>query len=142
MKRDKKLHDEYVEKHDFISLYLKNNNKLTNKDLRDISLNLIIAGRDTTRTLLTWFLYVINNKNDIKDKILKEIKDIDNDNISYDDANKKLNYLEKCLLETQRLYPSVPTIGRKCIKECVLPGKNIYVSQLFKNFNFFNFWIF
>eukprot|EP01084_Bolivina_argentea_P246298 412226_1 len=43
--------------YDILSLFLKHNPNLTKQELKDIALNFIIAGRDTTRTLLSWFIY-------------------------------------------------------------------------------------
>eukprot|EP01084_Bolivina_argentea_P079084 143507_1 len=58
-----------------LSLFLKHNPNLTRKDLRDIAMNFIIAGRDTTRSLLAWFLYELSLKKneEIEKKIMLEI---------------------------------------------------------------------
>ena len=44
--------------YDILSLYLKNNPKLSHKQLYDIANNFIIAGRDTTRVLSVYFAYM------------------------------------------------------------------------------------
>jgi len=112
---------------------------MTHKELRDIAMNFIIAGKDTTAQLLSWFTYAITtykNGNDVVTNILNEFDNInkdqehntdnnnnnnnnnnnhpdDNNNINSDYATiSKLNYLQNCLLETLRLYPSVPHLAR------------------------------
>eukprot|EP01084_Bolivina_argentea_P286265 491049_1 len=50
-----------TEKHDLLSLFLKygriEHKELNNKAIRDITMNFVIAARDTTRILLSWFFY-------------------------------------------------------------------------------------
>jgi len=123
----RKLVDETNETHDLLSLYLKQDSNISREELRDIALNMTIAGRDTTRTLLSWFLYVIYDKPDIKAKILEEINEMGR--ISYDNLNNKLKYLEGALLETLRLFPAVPTLVRMAKKDVQLPGDKKYIIR-------------
>ncbi|ETO11517.1 hypothetical protein RFI_25859 [Reticulomyxa filosa] len=100
---------------------------------------MIIAGRDTTRTLLSWFLYAIYDKPDIKAKIMQEINNMvfffffnllsplcgvmEYTALLYAKKKKKrLKYLEAVLLETLRLFPPVPILARMAKKDVELPG--------------------
>ena len=44
---------------DLFTLYKTHDPSLTDNDMKIIALNFIIAGRDTTRMLLSWFFYEI-----------------------------------------------------------------------------------
>ena len=65
----------------------------------------------------------------MKQKLYEEIDGFENENEngngpSYKDFNIGFRYLEGALCETLRLYPSVPTIGRDCKNDIVLPIKD------------------
>ncbi|ETO29445.1 cytochrome P450, partial [Reticulomyxa filosa] len=118
-----------VNKHDVISLYLSLEPNISRKELRDIALNMIIAGRDTTRTLLSWFFYAIENKPAIIDKILKEINSISQSDISFHQASDEMKYTECALLETLRLYPPVGWSWRYARQDMSFPEKQFYIRK-------------
>lgn len=90
------------------------------KYLRDIILNFIIAGKDTTGTTLSWFIYMMCKHPDIQEKIAQEIKDATNIKEGTDvdefaarihvEALEKMQYLHAALTETLRLCPAVPVV--------------------------------
>ncbi|KAI4993553.1 hypothetical protein ZWY2020_007866 [Hordeum vulgare] len=43
--------------------------------LRDTTLNLMIAGRDTTSSALTWFFWLLSNNPDVETKVLAELRE-------------------------------------------------------------------
>lgn len=100
--------------------------------LRDIILNFVIAGKDTTAGSLSWFFYMICKHPEIQEKIYKEVKGatktkddatVEEFSTSIDDeALNKMHYLHATLSETLRLYPSVPLVS-KLILCCYLFGK-------------------
>ncbi len=66
---------------DLLSLYVQYASKkdlpeFTDEFLRDVILNFIIAGRDTTACAMTWMMYVLGTRPDIEAKILKEIEEV------------------------------------------------------------------
>lgn len=90
------------------------------KYLRDIILNFIIAGKDTTATTLSWFIYMLCKHPHVQEKVSEEIKYATNSkdvvNISEyaasvsEEALEKMHYLHAALTETMRLYPAVPVV--------------------------------
>jgi len=113
--------------HDLLSLYLKHNPNISRQELHDAALNLIVAGRDTTRTLLSWFLHILRDKPDVKAKIIQEMDGIDTS--SYEDITTKLPYLEGVLLETLRFYPPVPILIRVAKEDVQLPCEQQYIIR-------------
>ncbi|KAK4738726.1 hypothetical protein R3W88_002423 [Solanum pinnatisectum] len=102
------------------------------KYLRDIILNFIIAGKDTTATALSWFIYVLCKYPHVQEKVAQEIKEATAEkedatditdfasNVS-EDALEKMQYLHAALTETLRLYPAVPVDGKLCFSDDTLP---------------------
>jgi cytochrome P450 len=49
---------------------------ITDKYLRDIILNFMIAGKDTTANTLSWFFYMLCKNPLVEEKIVQEIRDV------------------------------------------------------------------
>lgn len=76
--------------------------------LRDLVLNFLIAGRDTTAQALSWTIYCLSTHPMVEAKARQEVLDVCGvAGPSYDDMNR-LPYLQAVINETLRLYPSVP----------------------------------
>ncbi|KAL5215229.1 hypothetical protein ABZP36_004381 [Zizania latifolia] len=124
-------------KEDMLSRFLlereRNPGCFDNKYLRDIILNFVIAGRDTTAGTLSWFLYVLSRNQRIQDKIARDVRDATtgddrdatgvHDFTTYltEDAMNKMHYLHAALSETLRLYPAVPIDVKYCFSDDTLP---------------------
>ncbi|MCO5596279.1 hypothetical protein L7F22_050340 [Adiantum nelumboides] len=121
----------------------------SNMRLRDLIINFVIAGRDTTSIALSWFLYVMSHEPQVQDKILQELHEIwqkgeERCTHSSEDHNHEnqgcckrcierygaslsfealanMHYLHATLCETLRLYPVVPEDGKTAYQRDVLP---------------------
>ncbi|KAI4380597.1 hypothetical protein MLD38_006770 [Melastoma candidum] len=137
-----------IEKEDILSRFLMesemDSRKMNDKYLRDIILNFMIAGKDTTANTLSWFLYMLCVNPSIQERIVREIEHVIGDeqggtNLEEftekmtDGVLDRMHYLHAALSETMRLYPAVPADGRCAEKDDVLPdgyrvkkGDNVY----------------
>lgn len=129
-------------KHDILSRFIElgqdQGNNLNDKSLRDVILNFVIAGRDTTATTLTWAIYMIMTHPQEGEKLYSELKTLEEarakeENMSllqyeiedHETFNKRvtqyagllnyeslgrLHYLHAVITETLRLYPAVPQV--------------------------------
>ncbi|WEW57443.1 hypothetical protein PRK78_002910 [Emydomyces testavorans] len=89
--------------------------------LRSELLNILLAGRDTTASLLAICFHQLARHKDVWNKLRKEIMDnIGNRLPTYEDI-KSLKYLQYVLNETLRLYPVVPWNGREAVVTTTLP---------------------
>lgn len=83
------------EHNDLLSRFLKSRddrgNLLNDQQLRDIILNFIIAGRDTTAQALSWALYQLMLNPQVEEKLVKEIYA----NISDEDEHDSTALYEK-----------------------------------------------
>ncbi|PON69423.1 Cytochrome P450, E-class, group I [Parasponia andersonii] len=140
-------------KHDILSRFIElgedPESNLSNKSLRDVVLNFVIAGRDTTATTLSWAIYMIMTHSHVAEKVYSELKTLEEDQareenvtlLQYDsedpdsfnerarqfagllsyDALGKLYYLHAVITETLRLYPAVPQDPKGILEDDVLP---------------------
>ncbi|XP_047058224.1 alkane hydroxylase MAH1-like [Lolium rigidum] len=91
--------------------------------LRDTTLNLMIAGRDTTSSALTWFFWLISNHPNVEEKILAELHEHPSSGQHRNAAElKRLVYLHAALSESLRLYPPVPFEHKAAVRPDTLPS--------------------
>jgi hypothetical protein len=107
------------EKHDILSLFLSYEKKeaaspaekgrITDTFLRDVVLNMIIAGRDTTACTLTWAFYVLGTNPDLQERLVQEIADaLTGEKPNYDNTKaENLPLVNGFLMEVLRLWPPV-----------------------------------
>lgn len=101
--------------------------------LRDEILNILIAGRDTTASTLTFAIFLLSLHPEVFDRLRAEVINIvgPTQRPTYENI-REMKYLRAVLNETLRLYPPVPMNSRASINETTLPeggkdGKPIYV---------------
>ncbi|KAJ7962246.1 putative Cytochrome P450 [Quillaja saponaria] len=124
------------DKEDILSRFLveskKNPEKMNDQYLRDIILNFLIAGKDTSAGTLSWFFYMLCKNPLVQEKVAQEVKDVTGSqeteaNIDEfmaritDAALEQMHYLHAALTETLRLYPAVPVDGRAAEADDILP---------------------
>ncbi|XP_056647978.1 cytochrome P450 6a2-like [Diorhabda sublineata] len=81
-----------------------------------------VAGFDTSSSALNFSLYELARNQDIQDKLRNEIQDTlkkSDGKLTYDTLNQ-MSYLQQVIDESLRLYPSVPILQRKSVKEYTL----------------------
>ncbi|MBN3882435.1 MAG: cytochrome P450 [Nostoc sp.] len=76
---------------------------MTDVELRDELITLLVAGHETTATSLTWALYWIHHLPQVREKLLQEIDSLGKD--PDPNAILRLPYLSAVCSETLRLYP-------------------------------------
>ncbi|KAI3961046.1 hypothetical protein MKW92_026587 [Papaver armeniacum] len=89
--------DDNKVKHDILSRFIElsenPDNQLTDKSLRDVIINFVMAGRDTTTSTLTWSIYMIMMNPNVAENIYKELiafeENQDNGIIGYELGNLK-----------------------------------------------------
>ncbi|XP_039168217.1 cytochrome P450 704C1-like [Eucalyptus grandis] len=124
------------DKEDILSRFLLEHEKdpknMNEKYLRDIILNFMIAGKDTSANTLSWFLYMLCKNPLVQQKIVDEIKEVIGDQASEANPDEfveriadpvlgQMHYLHATLTETLRLYPAVPQDSRCAKTDDVLP---------------------
>jgi len=96
-------------------------------------LNILIAGRDTTASTLTFVVFLLSLHPEVFDRLRTEVLEVVGpmEQPTYESI-RNMKYLRAVLNETLRLYPPVPINSRASIKPTILPeggkdGKPVYV---------------
>ena len=127
-------------KNDILSRFIElGENHASDKSLRDVVLNFVIAGRDTTATTLSWAIYMVMTHSHVAEKLHLELKTFEENQAKEEnvtlpqcddkdyhelfnqrvvqfskllnkDSLEKLHYLHAVITETLRLYPAVPQV--------------------------------
>ncbi|CAN1287075.1 Alkane hydroxylase MAH1 [Linum perenne] len=100
--------------------------------LRDITLNFLVAGRDTIASAMSWFFWLVAINPAVEKNILEEMDRVlhpvgkslmqTSSSIPSMDQLKRLVYLEGAIRETLRLYPSIPFEIKQALDADVLPS--------------------
>ncbi|KAL5360837.1 cytochrome P450 [Aspergillus floccosus] len=88
--------------------------------IRDELMNILLAGRDTTASLLSNMFFMLARNPEIWNKLREEVATLEGRAPTYEQL-RNLTYLKYCLNESLRLHPVVPVNSRKAIKDTVLP---------------------
>lgn len=97
----------------------------SDKFIRDMTLNLLIAGRDTISSALTSLIRLVSNHPSVENKIVEEIKlNLPNNGNFFTNAREVNNlvYLHAVICETLRLYPPVPSKATEPSQSDILPS--------------------
>ena len=119
------------------------NGEMTSKQLRDIVMNFMIAGRDTTACAMSWSIYELTKNPECAERIIAEVEsvmgdrltkggngganadaDADADADAADGIYEKigeLKYTHSVITEVLRLHPSVPTDLKYAVQDDTLP---------------------
>ncbi|XP_029157494.1 cytochrome P450 4C1-like [Nylanderia fulva] len=120
---------------------------LTDLDIREEIDTFMFEGHDTTAMGLTFALLLLAEHKDIQERVRAEI-----DTAMQENGGKltmkslqDLSYLDRCLKEVLRLYPSVPFISRTAAEDVklqsyVVPAGTILFLQIFGSHRDLNFW--
>jgi len=116
------------QRNDLLSLFLRVTQD--RKYLRDVIINFLLAGRDTTACTLTWLFWEIASSDAVETdgdgvhaRILREVRAAScdsNGNFSFE-ALSQLKYCSACILETIRLHPAVPDDSKEAFADDILP---------------------
>ncbi|XP_046438966.1 cytochrome P450 4C1-like isoform X6 [Daphnia pulex] len=133
---------------DLMLIAAKEGADLTDMDIRNEVDTFMFEGHDTTACAAVWFLYCMAIHPDCQELAREELNAVFGDSdrpCTIEDASK-LKYLECCIKETLRLYPSVPHIKRYNTEDFVLSNGfkipagasySIHIYTLHRNEEFF-----
>jgi len=98
---------------------------LTDAELRDEVKTFVIAGHETTSTLLCWVFYCLAQNPQVEVKLLQEVDSLNGQLPSPEELDQKLPYLNNVIKEVLRLYPPVPFVVRNATADEILAGYKI-----------------
>ncbi|CAF0997361.1 unnamed protein product [Rotaria sordida] len=105
----------------------------TDEEVSDEAITFVLAGHETTSTLMTWTLYNLVNNPDVYHQCQAEIDSVltNDDEITVSTVSC-LTYMEAVLKETLRYHQPVPVLVRTATKDNTLvarDGKRIHIKK-------------
>jgi cytochrome P450 len=108
--------------------------RMTDRQLRDEAMTIVLAGHETTALALTWSWYLLSKHPLTLQPLADELEAVLAGRLPTLTDVPQLHYAEAVLLEAMRLYPPIFGIGRESIDECeigghVMPaGTSVYIA--------------
>jgi cytochrome P450 len=97
---------------------------LTDIDIRDNVLSLVIAGHETTAIAIGWALYILACRPDWQEKVRAEAASVSGGAFTADDVSR-LVFTRQIIDETLRLYPPAPLVGRQAIRDTQICERSV-----------------
>jgi cytochrome P450 len=108
---------------------------LTDEEVRDETLTMLMAGHETTAHALTWTWYLLSQHPEVEQKLHSELDSVIERRLPRIDDLEALPYNRMVFSEAMRLYPPVWIVARRNPKPWSLgrytipPGSFIFMSQ-------------
>ncbi|MGB5696640.1 MAG: cytochrome P450 [Polyangiales bacterium] len=95
---------------------------MSNQQLRDECITLFLAGHETTSIALAHTFYLLSNHPEIEARVYEEAVAVLGERRATSEDYERLEYTERVIKESMRLYPPVYTIGRQLLEDFELGG--------------------
>lgn len=100
----------------------ENGKPMSDVELRDELVTLLVAGHETTATSIAWALRWILDRRDVKARLMAEIAATEATGELSPERIAKLEYMDAVVRETMRLQPVIPLVGRVLQKPANVGG--------------------
>src|SRR5262245_29990011 len=115
------------EKGDLLSILLnardeEDGSRMTDRQLRDEAMTLLLAGHETTALTLTWTWYLLAKNPEAQGKLLAEVDQILGGRPPTADDLPLLRYTEQVVTESMRLLSPVYVMGREAVRDVEIGG--------------------
>jgi cytochrome P450 len=99
--------------------------RMTDAQLRDEVVTLLLAGHDTTANALTWTWYLLAKHPSAAERLADEVRTIVGDRLPTAADLPRLTYTDRVVTEAMRLYPPVYGFGREAVQDTEVMGYRI-----------------
>ena len=137
-----KRREEKPERIDFLAMFMDSRDKetgeaMSDQELLDELMTMIIAGHETSAITLNWVWYFLSQCDDVENKVHDEVDNASYEDIpSFDDLDQ-LGYVKQVVEEALRFYPPVWLFTRKAINDdqigdyFIPAGSDIFISPYY-----------
>ncbi len=121
---------------DLLSMLLQvrdeDGSRMSDKQLRDELMTIVMAGHETTAIALSWTFYLLGKHPAIEEKLHAELETVlEGRPPTFEDLSR-LPYTDAAVKESLRLYPPAWAIGREALEDCEIGGFHVPAkTQLF-----------
>jgi cytochrome P450 len=98
---------------------------LSDKELRDTVLTLLLAGHETTANALSWSFTLLAQHERVSQKLQQELDHVLHDDDPNAETLRQLKYTQQVFAETIRLYPSIWIMERRVVNDDRIAGISI-----------------
>ncbi len=98
---------------------------MSDRQLRDEALTLIIGGHETTATVLDWTFYLLSRHPEVERRLRAHVVSVLGDRDPTPDDLPRLGYVSQVVQESMRLYPPAWVIEREAIADDALAGYRV-----------------
>jgi len=110
--------EEYVNEGDpsILRFLLASRDEVSSVQLRDDLLSMLVAGHETTGSVLTWTIYLLSKEPTALRRAQDEVDRVLQGRLPRYEDVKELKYLMRCINESMRLYPH-PPVHSLCLRQ-------------------------
>ena len=121
---------------DLLSMLLhardEDGDSMSDEQLRDEMMTIILAGHETTALALSWTFYLLSKHPEVETKLTAELERVLGGRSPTVEDLPKLTYTDVVVKESMRLYPPAWGIGREALEDCEVGGYHVPAkTQLF-----------
>ena len=99
--------------------------RMSDRQLRDEVMTLMLAGHETTSNALTWALYLLSEHAHVREELEHEVDEVLTARIPVFEDISRLNYTNMVLEESMRLYPPAYAMTRTATDADVVGGFHV-----------------
>lgn len=119
---------------DIVSMLLagrdEDGNGLSDRQVRDHVMTILLAGHETTANALTWALYLLSRHKAVREKLLNELSAVLAGCAPTIEDMARLPYLEMVINETLRLYPPAWILLRRAMESVEIDGTHVSAGDV------------
>ena len=98
---------------------------MTDEQIRDEAITLLLAGHETTALVLSWTFYLLHLHPEVGERLAAEAEQVLGTRMPGAEDVRTLRYTESVILESMRLYPPAYAIGREAVSDCTIGGFDV-----------------
>ena len=103
---------------------------MTDVQLRDEVMTLLLAGHETTANALGWTLHLLSQNPEVEARLHRELDEVVGSRLPTVEDLPRLAYAERVLAEGMRLFPPAWAIGRRALRDQELGGARVPAGAL------------
>jgi len=116
-------HDDLLER--FLRAQDADGRGMSDKQLRDEMVTLLLAGHETTAVALSFCFYLLALHPEVDARLAAELDEVLAGKPPAPEHIPRLRYTESVVKEAMRLYPPVPNVAREALEDCEIGGYRV-----------------
>jgi cytochrome P450 len=111
---------------------------MSDEQVRDEAMTLLLAGHDTTAAGLSWLWYVLARHPEVEARVLEELEEVLDSRPPTVADVPKLCYTERVIKETLRMYPpAIGTFARQAVEDVEIGGYALRKGAVVRTLSYF-----